>query len=219
MKLLFLHGPAVNLSRQRLSLVKSQFEAADVLVFEKGSDPQTMMGNLMTPSLLSKEQLIVLENAPELDLSALSDNLTVVFWFDKEINEKNKLLNFVRENKGQVLYFAPEKETSVFPFLDRIAARDKQAFLEIKKIKQAGFDSQYLITMILYQLRSLVATKKDAKVFVKEKVARQRKNFTLEELVDLYRFVLATDFKIKTGLIENTQAEFLIVNKFVLTKG
>lgn len=219
MKLLFLHGPAVNLSRQRLSLVKSQFEAADVLVFEKGSDPQTMMGNLMTPSLLSKEQLIVLENAPELDLPALSDNLTVVFWFDKEINEKNKLLNFVRENKGQVLYFAPEKETSVFPFLDRIAAKDKQAFLEIKKLKQAGFDTQYLITMILYQLRSLITTKKDAKVFVKEKVARQRKNFTLEELVDLYRFVLATDFKIKTGLIENTQAEFLIVNKFVLTKG
>ena len=213
--LVLLHGPAIDASRQKLQQIKKDFKAENVIVFEKGSDPQTILAYLMTPSLLSEEKLIVLENPPEdLNLSLVTSSSSLLLWFDREVDEKKPALAWAKK-VGQVLYFPPEKEVSVFPFLDLLGSRDKKAYLELDKLKKSGADAQYLITMMLYQLRSLVVTKKDAKSFVKEKASQQRKNFTPEELVSLYKFVLETDFKIKSGLIDSSQAEFLIVNKFL----
>ena len=214
--LVLLHGPAIDASRQKLQQIKKDFKAENVIVFEKGSDPQTILAYLMTPSLLSEEKLIVLENPPEdfTNYPLPTTNYQLILWFDREVDEKKPALAWAKK-VGQVLYFPPEKEVSVFPFLDLLGSRDKKAYLELDKLKKSGADAQYLITMMLYQLRSLVVTKKDAKSFVKEKASQQRKNFTPEELVSLYKFVLETDFKIKSGLIDSSQAEFLIVNKFL----
>ena len=90
-----------------------------------------------------------------------------------------------------------------------------QAFIELNKTRPDGSDTQYLLTMIFYLLRSLAVPPKNAPPFVKQKIAKQRSNFTDEELVDLYKYVLENDYKIKMGLIEPTQAEFNIISKFV----
>lgn len=213
-----LHGPATSASRQKLLSIKNGFEQANVMVFEKGADPQTILASLMTPSLLSERQLIILENPPEdLQFPLILDTnpLSLILWFDHEVGEKKPVMVWAKEH-GQILYFPPEKEVSIFPFLDSLGSRDKKAYLELDKLKKSGADTQYLITMILYQLRSLLVTKKDAKAFVKEKAIKQRKNFTPEELVSFYKFVLETDFKIKSGLMDSSQAEFILVNKFIV---
>lgn len=218
MKVVLLHGPAIRRSREQLIVLKSKFNSQNIQVFDSSSNPKDLMGNLMTLPLIPEARLIVLENIGEdLSLEKLSDSddLTLIFWFEKELGEKSNILKFVKNKKGEILNFPEGKEASVFPFLDNLGNKDKKAFLELDKLKKSGADSQYLITMILYLLRSLVSPNKNAPSFVKEKIARQQRNFPEGKVKDLYKFVLETDFKIKSGLIEKDQAEFLIVNKFL----
>lgn len=209
MKLLMLHGPAKTASRKKLIEIKQKFDTNNVVVFEEGSDMQTILGSLATPSLFSQQQLIILENPPEdltFDSFDSSDSLTLILWFDHEVNQ--------RKLKGEVLFFPEAKEVSVFPFLDYLVAKDNRAFLELNKLKMVGFDIHYFITMVFYLLRNLLVTPKNVPSFVKNKLKRQRKNFTQETITNLYKDILEIDFKIKSGLLEKDQAEFLLVNLF-----
>jgi len=217
MKLLLLHGPAINNSRLRLSAFKQKFGDSEVVVYESGAGIQEIMGGLLTVPLLSEQRLTILENPPEdLALSILdSGDLTLIFWFDHEVSEKSKVLDWVKKNKGEILFFPEAKEVSVFPFLDCLVVKDKKAFLEIEKLKKGGFDIHYLLTMVFYLLRNLVVTPKNAPDFVKRKLIKQRAGFSREKLINLYKDVLEIDFKIKSGLLEKPQAEFLLVNKFI----
>lgn len=211
MKQLLLHGPAINSSRKKLSEIRSKFDPNNVVVFDNDADIEKIKAALMTESLFNGEKLIILENPAEniiYNLSLVTSHLSLVMWFDHEIDTKNW-------KDAEVLFFPEAKEISVFPFLDYLGNKDQKAFLELYKLKKAGFDFQYLNTMFLYLLRNLVATPKGAKDFVKNKNARMRKNFSGGELVNLYYFILKTDFKIKSGLLETAQAEFLLVNLFL----
>lgn len=218
MKLLLLHGPAINSSRLRLSVFRQKFSANEVMVYESGAGIQEIMGGLLTMPLLSEQRLIILENPPEdftVDSFDSTDSLTLILWFDREVSEKSKVLDWVKKNKGEVLYFPEAKEVSVFPFLDCLAAKDQKAFLEIEKLKKGGFDIYYLLTMTFYLLRNLVVTPKNAPDFIRNKLIKQRNGFSKEKLTSLYKDLLEIDFKIKSGLLEKPQAEFLLVNKFL----
>ncbi|MBI4009329.1 hypothetical protein HY357_03780 [Candidatus Roizmanbacteria bacterium] len=216
MKLLLLHGPAKDASRKKLIEIKQQFDNNNVVVYEEGFDMQTVLGSLATPSLFSKPQLMILENPLEdivFDSSLITYHSSLILWFDHELSEKKPIMEWVKKN-GQVLFFPEAKEISIFPFLDYLAFKDQRAFLELNKLKKSGIDIQYYITMIFYLLRNLVATPKGARPFVREKLQRQRKNFSLEKITGLYKQVLEIDFKIKSGLLEKDHAEFLLVNLF-----
>lgn len=218
MKLLLLHGPAKTASRKKLIDVKQEFDQNNVLVFEEGTDSQVILDNLVTPSLFTDELLVILENPPEdINLNSLNTNdyLTLIFWFDHEINSKKSIIEWAKKSKGEVILFPEAREISVFPLLDYLAAFDKKAYLEVEKLKKAGFDSQYFITMVFYLLRNLAVTPKTAPQFVQDKLQRQRKNFDIKKVIDLYRQILDLDFKIKSGLLEKEQADFLLVNKFI----
>lgn len=217
MKLLLLHGPAVNTSRSKLLELRKKFHPNNVVIFEGVDDMGSILTNLQSVSLFDEERLVVIENAPE-DFTNYTLNpvpFTLIFWFDHEVSEKKAVCQFVKNNQGQIHFFPETKEVSIFPFLDYLGNRDKKAFLEMDKLKRAGFDNQYLITMIFYLLRNLVATPKEAKEFVKNKNERMRKNFSAIELESLYKFVLQTDFKIKSGLLDPAQAEFLLCYRFI----
>lgn len=215
MKPLLLHGPAINNSRSKLSALKQKFDTNNVVVFESGTNVQEILGGLMTQPLLDEDRLIILENPPEdfVNYPLYPIPYTLIFWFDHEVSEKKKIMEWVKKN-GEIYFFPEAREVSVFPFLDYLAAKDNKAFLEIKKLKIGGFDIFYLITMTFYLLRNLGPTPKAAPQFVRQKLERQRKNFDLKKITKLYHEILDLDFKLKSGLLEKDQAEFLLVNKF-----
>lgn len=215
MKPVLLHGPAINNSRTKLVSLKQRFDTNNVVVYESGSSIQEIMGGSMTLPLLSEERLIILENPDESFIDYTADFYTLVFWFDHTVTEKKPILEWVKKN-GQVVFFPEEKEVSVFPLLDRLAIKDSKAFLEIQKLKKGGFDIFYFLTMTFYLLRNLSVTPKNAPQFVRQKLDRQRKNFDLEKITKLYKEILEIDFKLKSGLLEKEQAEFLLVNKFIV---
>ena len=217
MKQLILHGPAISSSRKKLIEIKQKFDPNNVVIFEKGSEISDILASLQTISMFEEEKLIIAENPPEdfsLDYTLYPNPYTLVFWHDHEI--KNLPAGRQESPEGwEVLFFPEAKEISVFPFLDNLGNKDKRAFVEMDKLKKAGFDAQYLITMIFYLLRTLTVTPKNSPEFVKKKIARQKQNFSEDELVNLYRHVIETDFKIKSGLMESNQAQFFLVNKFI----
>ncbi len=216
MKLLLLHGSAKTASRKKLIELKLKFDVNNVVIFEEGSNIQTILGSLATSSLFEEERLIILENPPEdfaSEFSIVNSQLSIVLWFDHEVADKKPVMQWARKS-GQLLYFPEGREVSAFQFLDKLAAQDKNAYLELEKLKKAEYDTHYLITMIFYLLRNLVATSKTAKDFVRNKNAQMRKNFSSEALIKLYKDVLEIDFKIKSGLLEKDHAEFLLVNLF-----
>ena len=215
MRQMLLHGASKAVSRKKLLEIKQKFDTNNVVVFEEGSDLQSVLGNLVTPSLFSDQQLIILENPPEdfINFPLSPSPLTLVFWFDHEVGEKKPIMEWAKIN-GQIFFFPEAKEASVFLFLDYLVNQDKKAFLELDKLKRVGLDTQYFITMVFYLLRNLSVTPKNAKPFMKEKLERQRRSFSLEKIISLYKEILEIDFKIKSGLLEKDQAEFLLVNLF-----
>ena len=212
MKLQLLHGPAITSSRKKLLEIKGKFDSENIIIFEKGSDTSQIMDSLGTTPLFGEEQLAIFENpSEELTAKLLTINyklLTIILWFDKEIDVK-------KFPGAEVSVFPESQEVSVFPFLRLLGGKDPKAFLELEKLKRAGFDSQYFITMILYLLRNLVSTPKKAVEFVRNNNEKMRKNFTRRELLNLYKNILEIDFKIKKGLLETEQAEHLLVSRFL----
>lgn len=209
MKLLLLHGPAIKVSRTKLISIRKNFDPNNVVVFETGSNAQDLLGELITVPLIEEHRLMIWENPSE-DLPIPTQdtpNLTLVLWFDHQIDQK-------KYPNAQSFFFPEEKEISVFPFLDYLANCDKKAFLEMAKLKKAGFDIFYLTTMVYYLLRNLVSTPKNVPGFVKIKLEKQRIKFALDKIKKFYKSILETEFKIKSGLLETSQAEFLLVNLF-----
>lgn len=214
LKLLVLHGPAIESSRKKLIEIRQKFDPDNVLVFDPSAHSTSsgqVLDSLLTVPMFGGEQLVILENPPEDTSELLTINrelLTLILWFDHEVDPE-------KYAGAQVFFFPEAKEVSVFPFLDLLGQRDKKAFLELDKLRNAGYENQYFITMIFYLLRNLVATPKTAKDFVKNKNSRMRANFSPEELMQLYKFILEIDFKIKKGLLEPDQADFSLTQKFV----
>lgn len=215
MKLLLLHGPGISSSRKKLIEIKQKFDTNSVVTFEKGVEISEILASLQTVSIFEEERLIVVENPSEdfvFDLSLITHHLSLILWFDHEVSKKGILEAAAKS--GQVLYFPESKELSVFPLLDYLANQDKKrAFLELDRLKK-GFDIHYFLAMCFYLLRSLLKTPKNAPQFVQDKLSRQRRNLNREKITSLYKDLIEIEFKIKCGLLELPQAEFLLVTKF-----
>ncbi len=210
MRPLILHGLATSASRKKLLSIKEKFNSDNVVTFAAKIDLPEILVSLQSQSLFDGERLLIIENPPEdiLNYTLYPIPYTLILWFDHEIDIK-KWPGF------ESLLFPESKEISVFPFLDCLAAKDKKAFLELAKLKKGGFDIYYLLTMVFYLLRSLVNITKNAPDFVRKKLLRQKNGFNMEKITSLYKELLEIDFKIKSGLLEKDQAEFLLINGFL----
>lgn len=216
MKALLLHGPAKAVSRKKLIEEKNKYNPESINVFEEGISSQEILSSLATVPMFTGERVIILENPSEdfTNYTPTPNPYTLIIWFDHEVSEKKSVMVWFKEKKQQVLFFPEAREVSIFPFLDMLANNEKKAFLELKKLKSSSFDTQYIITMIFYLLRNLAVTPQKAPQFVKDKLIRQRKNFSREKITSLYRQVLEIDFKIKSGFLDISQAEYSLINLF-----
>lgn len=218
MMLQLLHGPAIKSSREKLTQIKTKFSLDNVVVFDEKASLQQILTNLQSQPLFGAERLVVLENPPDnltFDSLDFDDSLSMVLWFDHEVLKTKPIIKEIQDLKGAILFFPLEREVSIFPLLDYLAAGDKKAFLEIEKLKKTDFDIQYFIIMIFYLLRNLIVTPKNTPQFVKDKIQRQRKDLSLKKITSLYKGILEIDFKIKSGFLEKDQAEFLLVTRFL----
>ncbi len=129
--------------------------------------------------------------------------------------EIDKLVSYVqgkevREKDVESLVF-PVFDSNIFATIDAIAKKEKKkAAGLIKRHLENGDSVPYLLSMVSYQLRNIISVK-DAKEktagqlemrpFVFRQSVAQAKQFSLEELKNLYQKILNLDADIKTGRI------------------
>ncbi|MBU0476395.1 DNA polymerase III subunit delta [Patescibacteria group bacterium] len=138
-------------------------------------------------------------------------------------NEIKKLVNY-KKGKGEIevkdieLLVRPKIETDVFKTIDAIAAKNKKQALELlHKHLDKGDSPLYLLSMINFQFRNLLAVKdliekkkpfyafpKITKLhpFVIKKSSNLAQKFTFLELKKIYQKIFEVDYNIKTGKIK-----------------
>lgn len=201
-----------------ISAIKSKFEPMAVSEFNGKSQSieEALMG-VATQDLFSVSRLILLENfTDKTDLSKLTtDSLTtVVLRHNKPLTASSILLKSAREIKAQIQEFSEADEVSVFPFLDLLGEKKPAAFVQFEKV-YSEYGSQYIFTMLYYFFRRMIVTPKKTPSFALQKLERQKNNFPLDKIQTLYQQTLETDFKIKSGLIEEKVGLTLLVEQIL----
>lgn len=218
MTLIILHGNGLTGQINKLQDIKSRFDPLNIFqISGKESDFEQAVVNLSTASLFAEERLVILEDFEEsLDLSKLPSepDLTIVIRFQKALPVNSKFLKSAVSLNPQIILVTETEETSIFPFLDKLAEKRPQALAELDPLLEQ-FDGQYLLTMVFYMFRRLILRPKKLPEFVIRKLEAQRKNFDLKKLKGLYYFALETDFKMKNGLIEEKLGLTLLLNRIL----
>jgi len=207
MKLILLHGNFQDALLKKVTQIK------------RGFDPLSITENLeISPSLFSEKRLVILEN-PDIKMVEKAafekdPDLTILIKFNKSLEKSSPILKKVIETAGEILSFEETAQSNIFPWLDMLGTKQKNAFKEFEK-NYSEFGGQYLLTMLAYFLRRMVAKPKSSSDFMRQKIESQKRNFNLEKIKDLYREIIETDFRIKQGLVEEKLGVTLLVQKIL----
>jgi len=150
---------------------------------------------------------------------------------DQELEKLAAHANYARpitEDDVRALV-SPTYEDDIFALVDSFGLRDRQnAMRQLQQLLANGANELYLLTMIARQFRQILSVKdlaeerrlnskdirKELRIshdFIVEKLLRQGRQFSMEELEAILRQVLEVDQAIKTGRIEGRLALELLV--------
>jgi len=146
-------------------------------------------------------------------------------------NELNKLMSYKTEqsiNEEDIDLLVKSKiDTDIFKTLDALAKRDKKtAFRLLHEHLEKGENEIYLFSMFVYQIRVLLKLKdliekgtpfynlsklSGLHPFVVKKSSEQLKNFGLEQLKSIYKYLLKIELGLKKGRLDGSAALDLLV--------
>lgn len=142
-------------------------------------------------------------------------------------NEVKKLAAFKKGKKIQTkdveLLVKPKIETDIFKTIDAIASKRKKLALDLlHKHLEKGDSPLYLLSMINFQFRNILAIKdliekgkplslSGPHPYVVKKSCQQARDFSLSELKKIYRKIFEVDHNIKTGKLEPQIALDLLI--------
>lgn len=204
MKLIIIHGNGLVSQANKLLQIKKEFDSLAILEIDGGEkDFASVLTEIANLQLFSQKRLVILENFDSPDLSRLpkDENLTVVLRFTKPQSLKSLILKQATNLKAQIIMLNEEEEKNIFPFLDNLAEGNLRALAQLNKLLDQ-FGSQYLLTMIFYMLRRIILLPKKLPPFIINKLKTQRQLLGIAKIEKLYQMSLETDFKIKSGLME-----------------
>lgn len=162
------------------------------------------------------------------DLWQMSNEIKKAVLFKAQNREDGKRI----EEQDIDLLVRPKIETNIFKTIEAIANKNKKLALKlVQEHCREGESENYILSMILWQIRNLVKIKSlgetmnalsDEKIkklakktglhpYVAEKTLGQARKFTISELKKIYHKLLEVDYKIKTGRIKAKTALDLFI--------
>lgn len=146
-------------------------------------------------------------------------------------SEIGKLVSYAKGKEIQEedidLLINTNLETDIFKTIDALARKDKKtAFNFLHKHLEKGDDQFYLLSMFVYQFRTLIKLKdliergvpyyslaKESGLhpYVVKKSSDQLRNFSIDSLKKIYRRLLDIDSKLKVGQIDGPTALDLLI--------
>lgn len=220
MRLIILHGNAQIALLEKTLNIKKEFAKLDIQEFS-GQDKNVnqVLLEATTPQLFSDKRLVMVEVTDEklIDLDKITgdENLTLVLKLNKQLNQSSVLLKSAQSMGGMIFNLSEKDETSIFPLLDDLAEKNSRGvYTKIEKLYEE-FGFQYISTMIFYMFRRLIMPTKSLPPFVLKKIERQKANFTTKRLKELYKFACETDYKIKSGMLEEKTGLFRLTQEIL----
>lgn len=218
-------GKDKTLSRKSLLDLKKNYspDSVQTLVLDKAFE-----GSLKTvfkwQPLLGGKPAVVLELAPdwkkhEDDLvSSISDaagkEMDALVWVDGNLPKNSRLYKTITELGGKVTFFDEQGSKEIWELLDALAAKNRGAALAaLQQLLDSGESAIGILVMITYETRNLLSAIYQNKSFKaltpwqQKKLLTAQKNFTEEELINLYGFLLNTDMMLKSS---NLSEELLL---------
>jgi DNA polymerase III delta subunit len=218
MKIILIHGNASVAILDKIQIIKKDFSSDQITVLDgKQVNWSNIVMTISSPQLFVDKQLFIIENMDEaitLEKLVGTDSTTVILKISKQLAANSKLLKEAMAQKAEVISLTEKDEVSVFPFLDSLAEKNSRSFVQLEQLFES-FGGQYILTMIFFMLRRLVAPPKNLPPFVLKKMENQKKNFSLEKIRQSYKEAILTDFKIKNGLIEERMGITLLVQNIL----
>lgn len=219
MNLIILYGSGIVSISQKLSQIKKEFDPLLIQTLSgKDFEFDKAVIELSTPQLFSEKRMVVLEDfeTTEIDLEKLpvEEGFTVVLKFSKLLASNSVILKIAAEKKAGIFQFGEKDETSIFPFLDNLAEKNRKALGELEKLLRE-YGGQYILTMLFYLFRRLIIKPKKLPDFVLRKIERQQRNFSVAQIKFFYKMAIETDFKIKSGNIEEKLGVTMLVNNII----
>lgn len=218
MPILIYHGNGLIAMSKAVSSIKSKFDPLAISEFNgKHHSIEEAIMAIGTVDLFAESRLIMLENfSDKTNLAKLSTNssTTVVLRYLKPLTATAVLLKSAKEIKAQIQEFSEADEVSIFPFLDLLGEKKVGAYVQFEKV-YAEYGGQYIFTMLYYFFRRMVVVPKKTPSFALQKLERQKQNFPLVKIGKLYQLSLETDFKIKSGLVEEKLGLTLLIEQIM----
>lgn len=141
---------------------------------------------------------------------------------DRELGRTNAFYKNAEALQARVVLNTETQDSNVFKFVDALFMKNKlAAYDELEKLTQEGANTFYILSMILYGLRTITHAKytttefSKKSSFVKNKSIVQMQNFSTQDIKDLYKFMYETDKKLKTGLINQEIALVYTIEKIL----
>jgi DNA polymerase-3 subunit delta len=136
-------------------------------------------------------------------------------------NEIVKLVNYSKDisAKSIDLLVRPNYEVNIFDTIDAIAVKDKKKAINlIKNHIEKGESAIYILAMIASQIRNILSVKSGGQPagmhpFVFRKSSSQARNFSLEELKDIYARITELDSEIKVGKVGQEAALEILISE------
>jgi len=146
----------------------------------------------------------------------------LVILCNRELGRTNSFYKSASDLKAKVALNNLIQTSNVFKFVDSLFFQNKiSTYEELEKLTDEGSEPFYVLSMILYGLRTIThakfSTVEFAKKssFVREKALIQSENFTHQNIKDLFDFMYDMDKKLKTGLVNQEIALVYSIEKIL----
>lgn len=220
MKLTVLHGSGLIGISYKLSRIRSKFDKiATFEVIGKEVTLEQLLLQLSSLQLFFDKKLVILKDMSEnWDLLQFpkDPSLILILQFSKTLSKNSRLLAQAKILDAEIVQIEEKNETLIFPFLDKISEKKSSVLTELKDlVKEYG--CQYILTMLIYMLRRLILPSKNLSLYSQKKVNQAKINFPLKNLKKSYKQILETDYKIKSGTLDEGVALNSLLTELVFS--
>jgi len=143
-------------------------------------------------------------------LKRIPEQTTLIILSDKELSKTNAFIKNRSEIKAKIVLGQKKPSANIFKFIDFVYNKKRnQAYKELKNLLIEDQDPFYLFSMLIYGLRNIAFVKygspqtKKMSPFVKARATSQKRGFSDESFLRLYKELYELDKSMKTGIISS----------------
>lgn len=145
----------------------------------------------------------------------------VILVSSKDLEVTSPLIKVVRAFKGKIIPATLARPKEVFRYLDDLFnKRESACYKSLQKLLEVDNDPIYILVMLQYQLKNVALAKfglsKKLPPFQVSTAQQQAKNFTEEQILDLYGLLYNYDVALKTGKIIPETVALLVTQKILM---